>query len=155
MSSQQITISSPEKPHNMDEWLLDVLNVIIAGGKVEPQKVLIERAREMLATFGWQSIKRLLKERGIEYPDDVERVAIACPNLPELLRTDTGREAILDYPKQHPKEIASFHHKIIKLNDLVLSVQMGQIQDAKEIWARFWDIVAEGQTTTEEATDAE
>ena len=152
MSQNQIT-TAPQQKQPFEEWLLAVLDTTITGGRVEPRKALAERAKELLATFGWQGIKKLCEERHIVYPSVAEKIATNCPNLPNLLRTQDGVQAILDYPKQHPEKIRRFHDKVTRATEVALSVSMGQIQDKKEIWEKCLDIIAESETTEEEAGD--
>lgn len=152
MSQNHIT-TAPQQKQPFEEWLLAVLDAITTGGRVEPRKALIERAEELLATFKWQGIKKFCEERHILYPSATEKIATNYPNLPDLLRTQDGVQAILDYPKQHPERIRRFHDKVTKATDFALSVSMGQIQDKEEIWEKCSNIIAEGETREEEAGD--
>lgn len=147
----QVHNSTTHPREQLEEWILALFEAVITCGKVEPQRVLLERARELLATLRWPEIRAWCREWLAVDPTPIERLAADYPNLPELLKTEQGIKAILDYPKQHPREMADFHQKLIELNDLTLSISMGQLRDGREIWAQFRRIV----TGTEEGGDGE
>jgi len=142
MSHLENTTPLPQKqPQEIEQWLLNVLDATTTGGKVEPRQVILENTKGMLGALRWQGFKKLCKQEHVMDPRFMETIATSYPNLAELLRTKDSIQAILNYRKQHPAEIARFHKMMANGNDLALSVEMGQISDKEEIWTRCWNII--------------
>jgi len=154
MSRNNYPTNRPKKQAALEEWLLKTFEAVVTSGNVEPRQTLLDSAQELLATEKWSGMRKWCREWLGADPTPIERLATEYPNLPQLLRTEEGIQAILNYPKEHAQEVADFHQKLIGLRDLTLSISMGRLRDGEKIRARFRSIV-EGKFNTREVGDGE
>jgi hypothetical protein len=95
-------------------WLLAILQVVNAGGKLAPEKATMKAQQELINTYGaekvWEGIKQLSLMFGIASASSTEALFNGRPDLPELLKTNPeARKALNDWFEEHSALVTQFH----------------------------------------------
>ncbi len=108
------TNSSQKQPHIVD-WLLAILQVVNASGRLAPQKAIQKRLQELVDTYGsdtvWEGLRQLSMTFGIGNVPYAELQFQSHPDLPSLLQTEESAEKINQW-FQEKAPIVSQAHKL-------------------------------------------
>ena len=113
MSDSQAKAESTQ-PIGIMRWLLAILQVVNAGGKLAPEKAIMKALQELVNTYGaekvWEGVKHLSLMFGIAGASSTEALFNSHPDLPELLKTDReARKALNDWFEKHSALVRQFH----------------------------------------------
>lgn len=93
------------QPHNIMYWLLAILDVANAGGKLAPQRATHKLLKELVDAYGaervWEGIKQFSMTFGISDPVAVEGLFRIYPDLPSLLKAEEGQGALARWFKKN------------------------------------------------------
>lgn len=100
MSYLLSTTNSPQEKHrDIMHWLLAILEVVNAGGRLAPQKAIQKQLQELVDTYGsdavWQGIKQFSMIFSIANASGVEVLFHSHPDLPSLLKTEEAAQRAL------------------------------------------------------------
>lgn len=126
LSNSQATVESVPSSGIM-RWLLAILQVVNASGKLAPEKAIMKALQELINTYGaekvWEGIKQLSLMFGIADASSIEALFNSHPDLPELLKTDhEARKALDGWFEQHSPLVTRFHKissAMLRLNPVV------------------------------------
>lgn len=112
MSNSQATVE-PVLSNGIMRWLLAILHVVNAGGKLAPEKAIMKALKELINTYGaekvWEGIKQLSLMFGIAGASSTEALFNSRPDLPEFLKTDReARKALNDWFEEHSALLTQF-----------------------------------------------
>jgi hypothetical protein len=113
LSNEQATAGAVE-PTGIVDWLLAILQVVNAGGKLAPEKAVTKALHGLINTYGaervWEGIKQLSLTFRIADVSSAEALFHNHPDLPELLKRDQeARKALNGWFAQHSALVTRFH----------------------------------------------
>jgi hypothetical protein len=124
VSYLQTTTNFPqEQPCDIMHWLLAVLQIVNAGGRLAPQKAIEKLFRELVDNFGadrvWEGIKQFSMIFGISDPVGVEGLFQSYPNLSSFLKSEEGQIALDQWFEKNSPTLRQAHQAFHELAKFV------------------------------------
>lgn len=146
MSHPQVNTDSPRKhPQHILYWLLAIVDVVNAGGRLAPQRATHKLLKESVDACGaervWEGIKQFSMTFGIGDPVGVEGLFRSWPDLPSLLKAEEGQRALAQWFEKNSPTLCQAHqafHGLVKLVPPRTTSKFAEVQashEQRKIWS--------------------
>jgi len=120
---QGTTDSSQERQGDIMHWLLAILQVVNAGGRLAPHKAIQKQVQELVDTYGsdrvWEAIKQFSTTFDMADASIVEVLFHRYPELPSVLKSEEGQTALSQWFEQNLAIVSQTHQLFYGLAKLV------------------------------------
>ncbi|GAI71251.1 unnamed protein product [marine sediment metagenome] len=125
MSQNNYPTNPEEKQPHIVDWLLAILQVVNASGRLAPQKAIQKRQQELVDTYDsdtlWEGVKQASMTFGIGDVPYAETLFRSHPNLPDLLQTEESAKKVNDWFEGKSAMVSQAHQLFCGLGKLVPS----------------------------------
>ena len=123
MSNSRVTVESTQ-PSGIMHWLIAMLQVVNAGGKLAPEKAITKALLELINTYGaervWEGIKHVPETFGMVDALAGEALFQSHPDLPSILRNEErAKKALSQWFEDNSEKVHQAHQLLCGLGKLV------------------------------------